>query len=754
MATLADSLLSSTTRPLPVRKRPDLVARRQRYQGQDCWVVKDPVGLNYFQFQDEEYAILQMLDGQTSLEEIRDRFEAEFPPRKLPLEEIYRFLGMLHQSGLVLSTLPGQGDQLYERRGERRRQKLLAAMTNLLAFRFRGLDPERLLTRLYPYFRWFFSPVTVVLCLAMAVGALVLVGVQFDRFLAKLPEFNQFFGLRNAFLLAIALGATKVLHEFGHGLSCKHFGGECHELGFMLLVLTPCLYCDVSDSWLLPSKWRRAAIAAAGIYVEIVLASIATFVWWSTEPGVLHYLALNVMLIGSVSTILFNGNPLLRYDGYYILSDLLEIPNLRQKASSLCNRKLGEWFLGIEPPEDVYVPRRHQVLFVVYSIATVIYRWVIVFAILFFLYKVFEPVGLKILGQAMVACSLAGMVGMPIYKLVRFFHVPGHLEKVKRHRLGLVAGGLALLVAGFFLVKLPHHVVCTFEVQPRKAASIYVTVPGKLAAIDVEPGQHVAHDQVLARLEDLDLDLAIAELEGLESQCRTRLESLAWQRHRDERAAMELHEVKKTLEGVTEQLDQRRKEKNQLVLVAPRQGTVMPPSWTADQQHEDGRLPGWSGIPLDRQNLACLLERGVPFCQIGDPRSMEAILVIDQADVDLVNHGQTVKLLLDEMPFRKLAENPSDVGHAPLQIAEISSTDLKIASKQLSTKAGGELPTKTDASGMERPMSPSYQARVPLDNDGGLLRPGLRGTAKIRTENLSLATSAWRAVMRTINFRL
>ena len=162
---------------------------------------------------------------------------------------------------------------------------------------------------------------------------------------------------------------TKILHEFGHGLSCKHFGGECHEIGVMFLVLTPCLYCNVSDSWMLPNRWHRAAIGAAGMYVELVLASICTFIWWFTEPGPLNYICLNVMFISSVSTVMFNANPLLRYDGYYILSDILEIPNLRQKASTILNRKLGKWCLGLEEPEDPFLPKRKQWLFATYTVA-------------------------------------------------------------------------------------------------------------------------------------------------------------------------------------------------------------------------------------------------------------------------------------------------------------------------------------------------------------------------------------------------
>ena len=205
-------------------------------------------------------------------------------------------------------------------------------------------------------------------------SAALLIGVQFDDFQSKLPSFNAFFAAKNWLLLAAVLGCTKVLHEFGHGLSCKHFGGECHEMGVMLLVLTPCLYCNVSDSWMLPNKWRRAAIGAAGMYVEVVLASLCTWIWWFTEPGLLHYTCLNIMFVSSVSTILFNANPLLRYDGYYICSDLMEVPNLRQKSNQILTRKLSEYCLGMEQPEDPFLPQRNQWLFALYTVAAFLYR--------------------------------------------------------------------------------------------------------------------------------------------------------------------------------------------------------------------------------------------------------------------------------------------------------------------------------------------------------------------------------------------
>ncbi len=280
MLTLADSLVSSSARPLAIRMRPDLVVTKQRYQGRPFWIIKDPVGLNYFRFQEEEFSLLNWLDGETSLDELRERFEREFAPQKITLEELGRLIGMLHQSGLVIAGVAGQGKQLLKRRWERKKKELMATFSNVLAIRFKGIDPERLLNWLYPKVGWFFSTTAAVICLTMLFSALTLVLVQFDTFKAKLPSFHEFFGASNWIWLAVAMAVTKVMHEFGHGLSCKHFGGECHELGVMMLVLTPCLYCNVSDSWMLPSKWHRAFIGAAGMYVEICIASIATFIWW------------------------------------------------------------------------------------------------------------------------------------------------------------------------------------------------------------------------------------------------------------------------------------------------------------------------------------------------------------------------------------------------------------------------------------------------------------------------------------------
>ncbi len=361
----------------------------------------------------------------------------------------------------------------------------------------------------------------------------------------------------------MVLAVTKVLHEFGHGLSCKHFGGECHEMGVMILVLTPCLYCNVSDSWMLPSKWRRAAIGAAGMYVELVIASICTYVWWFSQPGLLNNLCLNAMFVCSVSTVIFNANPLLRYDGYYILADLTEIPNLRQKATSILSRKLGEWCMGLEPPEDPFLPQRNQAFFAVYSVASAIYRWFVVFSILWFLYKIFQPYHLEVIGQIMVLASLWGLLVMPLYQVGKFLYVPGRLDKVKKTRMFATLAVVVALVAAALFVPLPHSVMSILEVQAYKAEPVYVDVPngGVLDKVYVEAGQRVKKGQRLAQLRNLDIELAIAKLVGQEKDYEAQLENLRREGLHDPRASTRIPVVEKAMKAVADELAQKRRDR-------------------------------------------------------------------------------------------------------------------------------------------------------------------------------------------------
>ena len=233
----------------------------------------------------DEYFVLELLDGTLSLEEVRDRYQTEFAPQRVTTADVNRLLFRFHQSGLTVSDAALQGDRLGDRRRRDRRERLLQHISGVLFIRFPGVDPEPLLRRLHPLLRPLLSwPGMLVAALTCLIALLVFV-TQWDRFAAEFPRMNDWLRLESLVLLAAAIGVTKMLHELGHAVVCKHFGGECHQIGPMLLVFTPALYCDTSDSWMLPSRAKRAAVGLAGIGTEVLLAALATFVWAWTAPG-------------------------------------------------------------------------------------------------------------------------------------------------------------------------------------------------------------------------------------------------------------------------------------------------------------------------------------------------------------------------------------------------------------------------------------------------------------------------------------
>jgi len=758
MATLAESLVSTTSRRLALRMRPDLSVRKHRYHGEGYWVVKEPVGLNYYRFHEEEFAILQMLDGESTLDSIKERFESEFAPQKITFQDLQQFIGMLHRSGLVISETAGQGRQLKKRRDEKKRKEWLGRLTNVFALRWRGVDPDRFLNWLYRFTWWIFHPVCVAMCLALGISALLLVTVQYDQFYSRLPTFHEFFDPRSAdkwMYLALTMGVVKVLHELAHGLSCKHFGGECHEIGFMLLVLTPCLYCNVSDSWMLPNKYRRAMIGAAGIYMEMLLASIATFLWWfSDRTTLLNNLSLNVMFICSVSTLVFNGNPLLRFDGYYILMDLTEIPNLRQKATEVLKRFMVGVCLGLEQPENPFLPQKNRVLFGLYTVASVFYRWIVVFSIVMFLIKVFEPIGLKIVGQVIAAVGFFGLVVQPLWQMARFFYMPGRMHKVKKHRviasLAVVAGLLAVVI----FLPLPHSVKCEFEIQPRNASAVYVEVPGRVEEILVKEGQPVEPGQPLVVFNNPDLELSVLNLAGQLEVTQTRLKTVERERFHSDQSGLQIGQLTELLATATKQLAEQQRELSRLQIAAPVAGVIIPaPPRPAGGDIQEGRLPAWSGSPLDPKNLGAAYPEGELLCRIGDPTDLEALLIVDQADIDLVDLAMAqaekplVKLETDAYPGRPLNS----------RVAQVARVELKDVPDSLAAQAGGRLETRVDRSGAVRPLSTSYHARVPLEDQGdlhGLLCPGMMGRAQIYTQWQSLGQRLHRYLSRTFHFEL
>ena len=489
----------------------------------------------------------------------------------------------------------------------------------------------------------------------------------------------------------------------------------------------------------------RQAIGAAGMYVEVFLAAIATFLWWFSEPGLLNQIALSVMFICSVSTVIFNGNPLLRFDGYYILMDLAEIPNLRQKSTEVVKRFLSELCLGLEQPESPFLPQRNRVIFGLYTVAAVAYRWVVLFSILYFLNKVFEPYGLKIIGQLIALSGLVGLVIQPLWQLIRFFYTPGRMHKVKKNRLyttiSVVAGALLFV----FFVPLPYNVRCSLEILPKEAHWIYVDVPGKLTELPVRPGQHVDAGVTLCSLTNEDLQREVVELEGQLVETQAEIDSLKEQRVHDSKIGLQVKPAQERMATIGTLLQEKREKLNRLHVTSPIEGIVIPPPMKTQERNPPGQLPSWSGSPFDRKNSGAHFAESDLVCLIGDPQQVEAVLVVDQSDIDLIKITNRVRIKLDAYPSHTFVT----------EVAKIANDNMETSPLSLSIQGGGELDTRTDSTGQHRPLTPTYQVRTAaLNQDGLSLQMGMRGRGKVAVAWQSLGRRVFRYLSHTFHFDL
>ncbi|MDA1015332.1 MAG: HlyD family efflux transporter periplasmic adaptor subunit [Planctomycetota bacterium] len=736
----SNTQVPSISRPLRIRAREDLKIQEQWFRGRRFWAIKDPVTLRYFQLRDEEYAIVCMLDGNRSMSDVQLEFDRRFAPERLSLPQLQSFLAMLHQEGLVITETSGQGEFLLDQHQKIRRRKLKALFSNPLAIRFHGIDPERLLRWLDARLGWVLSPIMLAAVCVLVVVAVLNVAMHFDEFTARLPDFQVFFGVGNVVWLVAVLGIVKVVHELGHGVSCRHFAGECHELGVMLLVFTPCLYCNVSDAWMLPNKWRRIVISMAGIAVEIVLASVCSLLWWFSEPGMFNAMCLNLVFVCSVSTLVFNGNPLLRYDGYYVLSDWLEVPNLREDSQSIVSAGVTGWFTGLDESNPRRAPSGRWSGLVIYAVAAFVYRFLVIGGILWFVYRILEPHGLQVIAFGLGLLVVAGLVIPYVLRMWRFF-----LSSWRRIMWGrfLIRSTMVIgVLAALAMIPIPHQIAAPVIIEPADARRVYVTVAGTLQAGTLAAGSQVQTGDELGRLHNADVDAEIVRLQGARDLLVVRVQHLEGRRITDRKAEDQLVTARKQLAVAEERLEKRTQDRERLILRATVAGTILPPPDQPNSKNRD-ELPNWSGSPLDPDNEGAFLKTGAMFCLIGDPQSVEARLIVDQSQMEFITNGQTVKLHLKQMPGRVLEGTITD-------IAQVTIDDVPT---QLMTHE--DLASRRDAGGRHRPVSSSYQLQVRFtDSAPSPFVLGSTGRAKIVVQPRSIGDRMLRYLQQTFRFRV
>ncbi len=743
MSAIDHTTTSSDRRPIALRLRPDLEMHPGTYQDEPGWIVKDPVAMKYFRLKEPEYEAIRMIDGNTSVAEIKEHLESRFPEFTVKVQDVHLLVNSLHKSGLLISNMPGQAAPLKVRREKELKQKAMQLLMSVMSLRLPGVDPERFLNWLYPKVSFLFSKLVFVMCLLLTASAACLVLLNLGEFYKRLPEFSQFFNVNNLLFMGAIMIVTKSIHELGHGLMCKHFGGECHEIGFMFLVLTPAMYCNTSDSWILPNKWHRIAIGAAGMYVEVVMASVCTFIWWYTQPGLLHYFALNVIFLSGVSTILFNANPLLRYDGYYMLSDYLEIPNLAEKSKTSLINRLRVSCLGMKPIKTRMLPQRKQLSFATYAVASFVYRWFVMIMIFWFLSKVFQPYGLEIIGHALIVMSLVGMLVIPMFKLVKFFWYPGRLREVKMSRFSVSAIWVGLVLCGLFLIPVSRHVSASFVVQPVDADMIYVIQPGQLSEVLVASGDEVNTGDVIAKLANPDLEIELERLRGAMAREQADLAAHRLSQGRVSDAARRIAESTIRVADFRNRIAIQEQQIEKLNLVANRNGVIIPPPNIPAQPNAGETMQGWSGTPLDPENRSVFMQSQTLFCLVGDPTKMKATLVIDQSDAKLIEKEQPVKLMFDELPGERFKSFVQYVSRDPLSSLP----------RELSLTNGGSISARPLPGGGEAPMLTSYEVSVPLDEIDDAILTGFRGQAKIQVGELPLGQQFIHYLRTVINFR-
>jgi len=495
---------------LRLRLRPDVIIEEQKYEGKTFYVMKDPISLRYYRIKEYERYLLTLFDGEHTLEDAQKAYEDAYRPERIRLEDLEAFAQQLLLAGLVVNDSPRAGNQLYERRRKRKTKEWMQTLTNILYIKVPVFDPDRILTAMLRYTRWIFTFWFFAVSVGFMLSALVLVATNFQMFLSKLPDYHEFFNVKTVIYLWIALAIVKVIHEFGHGLSCKAFGGEVHEMGLLFLCLSPAMYCNVSDSWTMPNKWHRIIISFAGIYVELVIASFATWVWWHNpaSPFIAH-MALSLMVVCSVSTFVFNANPLMRFDGYYVLADWIEIPNLREKSNRYLSNLMQKHCLGIEVPPEPYMALGRRIGFVAYAVISYVYRWIVTFGVLLFLYHFLRPYKLEILSNLLTLLAIGSMVGWPAYNLGKSLYQRGRLPDMKSGRVWITGSVLVILFLVAFFVRLPiNRVLSTGLVMasPDGRETVRIHHDGKLERLLVKEGQEVTEGQEIAVFSNFQVD--------------------------------------------------------------------------------------------------------------------------------------------------------------------------------------------------------------------------------------------------------
>ncbi len=503
---------------LQPRLRSHAHVHRHRYRGETWYVLEDRAGQRFHRFPPRAYLLIGLMDGRRTVQELWETACERLGDDAPTQDEVIRLLSQLHASDVLQSAVPPDAVEVLERYERQQRRQLLTRLSSFFAWRIRLVDPERFLTATLPVVKPLVGPIGVVAWLLVVLPALLLVAVHWTDLTAD--TLDRLFSGQTLFVIWLLFPLIKALHELGHACTTKAFGGEVHDMGFMLLILTPVPYVDASAASAFRSKWRRIIVGAAGMLVEIFLAALALYLWLSVEAGVLKVVAYNAILIAGITTILFNANPLLRYDGYYILGDLLEIPNLRQRANSYLGYLSERWLFGQRDAEAPAATPGERAWFVGYAVSAFAYRILIVVGIIAFIADRYFWLAMFFAGLTAI-----GWIGVPLGKGVRFLFASPRLRRHRARALAVTGAVVAVVAATLTLVPVPHRSVIEGVVWIPEESFVRTGTEGFVERLVAAPGSRVRRGDPLLVLADSELRTRVAVLAARVEELQARYDA-------------------------------------------------------------------------------------------------------------------------------------------------------------------------------------------------------------------------------------
>lgn len=425
---------------------------RQIHRKRVWYVIANRTNGDFFRVSEPAYALIGLMNGERTVDDIW-RQAARILGNDLPTQdEFIELLAKLYHSDLLNTGTAHDPIELSERRKKRNRSAFLTSLRNPFAIRIPLFDPDNFLTRLLPFFRPLLSTVGLIAFLALIAYAIILAALNWPELSNDIT--SQVFLVETVFIAVLVYPLIKAAHEIGHGLAIKHWGGEVRETGVMFLFLMPVPYVDASAAALWPDKHRRAVVSAIGVFSEIAISALAMVVWVNSEPGALRSVAFTTMVIGGISTLVFNGNPLLRFDGYYVLSDLLEIPNLGKRSNDYVGHLIKRHAFGSTQSTFPALAPGERGWLVVYSVAAYCYRVTVAIAIAFLVSG-----WLFALGLLLAAWALLQMLVLPILKALKTLFLGESLMRVRRRAITVTLVTVAILTGILMLLPLPYGYV-------------------------------------------------------------------------------------------------------------------------------------------------------------------------------------------------------------------------------------------------------------------------------------------------------